>query len=269
MAQIWQAGGARLIPMYLLLLSLAALIYWYADDSMRVVTALIAFCPCVFVLTDAAVDTSARSSLARRGMLVRSDSALEALGQTEAIVFDVDALSHTDSLGADFPHIAASLRHMGLHPALRIGSDADATTRISAAAGITDIRATGVCKAPYEKHTTLVGSPTSALHAEHPGLMRIHLSPASPANTDAEAVLIGEDLRHLPALIRMARRTRTKIEQNAIFGHTLNLIALGLAAAGVLTPVTGALWHAASALILLLNAASLRSIDTREKKFAF
>ena len=269
MAQIWQAGGARLIPMYLLLLSLAALIYWYADDSMRVVTALIAFCPCVFVLTDAAVDTSARSSLARRGMLVRSDSALEALGQTEAIVFDVDALSHTDSLGADFPRIAASLRHMGLHPALRIGSDADATTRISAAAGITDIRATGVCKAPYEKHTTLVGSPTSALHAEHPGLMRIHLSPASPANTDAEAVLIGEDLRHLPALIRMARRTRTKIEQNAIFGHTLNLIALGLAAAGVLTPVTGALWHAASALILLLNAASLRSIGTREKKFAF
>mgnify|MGYP000912931672 FL=1 len=269
MAQIWQAGGARLLQMYLLLLSLAALIYWYADDSMRVVTALIAFCPCVFVLTGAAVDTSARSSLARRGMLVRSDSALEALGQTETIVFDVDALSRTDSLGADFPHIAMSLRHMGLHPALRMGSDADATTRISAAAGITDIRATGVCKAPYEKYTVLVGSPTSALHAEHPGLMRIHLSPASPDNTDAEAVLIGEDLRHLPALIRMARRTRTKIEQNAIFGHTLNLIALGLAAAGVLTPVTGALWHAASALILLLNAASLRSIGTREKKFAF
>ena len=132
MAQIWQAGGARLIPMYLLLLSLAALIYWYADDSMRVVTALIAFCPCVFVLTGAAVDTSARSSLARRGMLVRSDSALEALGQTETIVFDVDALSHTDSLCADLPHIATSLRHMGLHPALQTGFDADTTSRVSA-----------------------------------------------------------------------------------------------------------------------------------------
>ena len=269
MAQIWQASRSRLTPIYTLFLSLAALVCWYLDDSMRVVTALIAFCPCVFVFTGAAVDTSARSSLARRAMLVRTDSPLDALGRTETIVFDVDALSRTNSLGADFPHIAASLRHMGLHPVLCTGSDADAATRISAAAGITDIRSMEEWEIPYEKHTALVGSPTSALHAEHPDLMRINLSPASPANADAEAVLIGEDLRHLPALIRMARRTRTKIEQNAIFGHTLNFIALGLAAAGVLTPVTGALWHAASALILLLNAASLRSVGTREKKFAF
>jgi len=67
----------------------------------------------------------------------------------------------------------------------------------------------------------------------------------------------------------MARRTRRKIEQNEIFGNTLGLIGVGLAAAGILTPVSGALWHAVSALILLLNATSLRSVGEREKKFAF
>ena len=44
---------------------------------------------------------------------------------------------------------------------------------------------------------------------------------------------------------------------------------VGIAAAGILSPFTGALWHAASTALVLLNAESLHSAQVREKKFAF
>lgn len=247
------------------LLSFAVLIYWGTGDLVRAVTAIIAFSPCAYLLTGSTAAAGAELSLARHSILVRASNVLKMLGRTETIVFDCNALSRTRSIDTDFPRIVTTLRHMGLHPVLHMGDDAEAAARIGAAAGISDLRS----DADMER-ASASSAPVALVHfhqcAAHGSSIRIALSGSTSA---ADAVILGGDLHALPVLVRMARRTRGKIEQNEIFGNTLGLIGVGLAAAGILTPVSGALWHAASALILLLNAASLRSVGEREKKFAF
>lgn len=247
------------------LLCFAVLIYWGTGEMVRAVTAILAFSPCAYLLTGSTAAAGAELSLARRSIFIRTSGVLTHLGRTETIVFDCNALSRMRSIATDFPRIVTTLRHMGLHPVLRMGDDAETAARIGAAAGISDLRS----DADMERASAF-SAPVALVHfhqcTAHGSSIRIALSGSTSA---ADAVILGDDLHALPVLVRMARRTRGKIEQNEIFGNTLGLIGVGLAAAGMLTPVSGALWHAASALILLLNAASLRSVGEREKKFAF
>ena len=245
------------------LLCFAVLIYWGTGEMVRAVTAILAFSPCAYLLTGSTAAAGAELSLARRSIFIRTSGVLTHLGRTETIVFDCNALSRMRSIATDFPRIVTTLRHMGLHPVLRMGDDAETAARIGAAAGISDLRS----DADMERASAF-SAPVALVHfhqcTAHGSSIRIGGSTSA-----ADAVILGDDLHALPVLVRMARRTRGKIEQNEIFGNTLGLIGVGLAAAGMLTPVSGALWHAASALILLLNAASLRSVGEREKKFAF
>lgn len=247
------------------LLCFAVLIYWGTGEMVRAVTAVIAFSPCAYLFAGSTAAAGAELSLARRSILVRTTSVLRALGHTETIVFDCNVLSHAGILDTDFPRIVTTLRHMGLHPALRADDDTETAARIGTVAGISDLRG-----AADMNRETKPSAPIALVHfhqcAAHGSSIRIALSNST---TTADAVILSDDLHAIPVLIRMARRTRRKIEQNEIFGNTLGFIGVGLAAAGILTPISGALWHAASALILLLNAASLRSVGEREKKFAF
>jgi len=49
----------------------------------------------------------------------------------------------------------------------------------------------------------------------------------------------------------------------------MTFIGIGLAAVGILSPFGGALWHAASTALILLNTESLHLAQVYEKKFAF
>lgn len=248
------------------LLFLAVLIYWGTGEPLRVVTAIIAFSPCVYLLSGSTAAAGAELSLARRSILVRTSNVLKTLGRAETIVFDCHALCHTHGIETAFPRMVTTLRHMGMHPVLHMDSDAETAARIGAAAGISDLRR----DADMASAAEACAAPVAFVHfhrcAAHGSSIRIALS-GSTATTDA--VILGDDLHAIPVLVRMARRTRAKIEQNEVFGRTLGFIGIGLAAAGILTPVSAALWHITTALILLLNAASLRSVGEREKKFAF
>ena len=262
-----QSKHKTLLTVIAVPLCFAALIYGSTGDLMRAVTALIAFTPCAYLLADSAAAADAELSLARRSIFVRTNSVLTYLGHTETIAFDCDFLRRTGSLDMEFPRIVTALRHMGLHPVLTTDTDVATAAQIGAAAGITDIRRTAD---PENAATSAFPVALVGLHhcSAHGSSIRISLR-RTDSTSSVDAVILSDDLRQIPVLIRMARRTRAKIEQNEIFGHTLNFIALGLAAAGVLTPITGALWHVTSALILLLNAASLHSVGAREKKFAY
>lgn len=251
---------------FVLLLSCASLIYWCTGDAMRAVTALIAFSPCAFLLGGSTAAAGAELSLVRRGIFLRTSRVLVQLGRTENIAFDNTVLSRMDTLGAELPRIVTALRHMGLHPILLTDECRETAERIGAAADISDLR----CAADVEHAAATAPLALVGLHrcAAHGSSIRISLRHAGSASA-TDAVILGSHLNQLPVLIRMARRTRTKIEQNEVFGHTLNYIGIGLAAAGVFTPISAALWHAASALLILLNAGSLLGVGAYEKKFAF
>ena len=73
----------------------------------------------------------------------------------------------------------------------------------------------------------------------------------------ADIVLVNDEIRRLPHLLRLSRRMMTTIRCNLTFSMTLNVIAIILAIANVLNPVSGALVHNAGSVLVIVNSAFL------------
>ncbi|MGD8643968.1 MAG: HAD-IC family P-type ATPase, partial [Chromatiales bacterium] len=89
---------------------------------------------------------------------------------------------------------------------------------------------------------------------------------AQLAHASADMVLLSENLDHLVQAVQMARRTLTVIRQNFAWALTYNVIALPLAAAGLVAPWMAALGMSASSLIVVVNALRLREPAGRERR---
>ena len=92
-----------------------------------------------------------------------------------------------------------------------------------------------------------------------PGLGGAHVSIAMGGGTDiartrADAVLLKEDLRAIPAAVRLARRTRRVIGENLAWAVAYNALAVPLAALGLVPPYWAAIGMSVSSLVVVLNA---------------
>lgn len=77
------------------------------------------------------------------------------------------------------------------------------------------------------------------------------------AQTRADAVLLSCDLKTLVEALRVAQRTRRVIRQNLTFSLGYNLVALPLAALGLIPPWLAAIGMTTSSLIVIFNALRL------------
>lgn len=77
------------------------------------------------------------------------------------------------------------------------------------------------------------------------------------AHASADMVLLSEHLPHLVDGVRLARRTLAVIRQNLGWAVGYNLMALPLAAAGLVAPWMAAIGMSASSLVVVLNALRL------------
>ena len=73
----------------------------------------------------------------------------------------------------------------------------------------------------------------------------------------AAIALLNSNLNRIPFLIELSRRTIAVIRQNMIVGIVFIAVFLGLAGAGYVSPVTAALLHVVSGLIVIFNSARL------------
>ncbi|MGN6513450.1 MAG: hypothetical protein ACTHKZ_07780, partial [Lysobacteraceae bacterium] len=80
---------------------------------------------------------------------------------------------------------------------------------------------------------------------------------AALAQRAADLVLASPSLARIPQAIALARRTRRVVRQNIAWAIGYNLLALPLAACGLVTPWLAALGMAASSLLVTLNALRL------------
>ncbi|ADV26197.1 heavy metal translocating P-type ATPase [Pseudoxanthomonas suwonensis 11-1] len=80
---------------------------------------------------------------------------------------------------------------------------------------------------------------------------------ASLAHRAADLVTTGEGLLRIPAAVAVARRTRAIVRQNLAWAAAYNVLAIPLAAAGLVTPWIAALGMALSSLLVTLNALRL------------
>jgi Cu2+-exporting ATPase len=74
------------------------------------------------------------------------------------------------------------------------------------------------------------------------------------AQTRADCILLGEDLRQIPVALAFARRVRSVIKQNLTWAIVYNVCALPLAAAGLVPPWLAAIGMSSSSLVVVVNS---------------
>ena len=79
-----------------------------------------------------------------------------------------------------------------------------------------------------------------------------------------DIALVGDDIKALPHLLLLAKRTMRTIHVNLAVSMILNFAAIALAITGVLNPVVGALVHNVGSVAVILNSSLL--LKWREKE---
>jgi len=79
----------------------------------------------------------------------------------------------------------------------------------------------------------------------------------------SDAVLVGDDIKRIPYLIKISQKTMKKINVNIAFSMSLNLIAVILATTGILNPVFGALVHNFGSVAVVVNSALLLTVKDK------
>lgn len=169
-----------------------------------------------------------------------------------------------DRMRDDAPASVAALAELGLDAELLSGDGEGAVAAIAWQAGIETWRA-GVDPAGKQariaalkaagRRPLMVGdgiNDAAALAAAH-----VSASPAGAtdlAQTASDLVLQREGLSALPNAIRIARRAQTIARENMAFSLVYNVLAVPMAALGLVTPLIAAVVMASSSLVVVLNA---------------
>ncbi len=84
------------------------------------------------------------------------------------------------------------------------------------------------------------------------------------AIASADIALMNNDLNNLPFLVELCRRTKKTIYTNIIIAFSISFVMIFLAAAGVISPVTGAFLHNIGAFIVLINSGRILKKNREE-----
>jgi len=80
----------------------------------------------------------------------------------------------------------------------------------------------------------------------------------------ADIALVGDDIREIPHLLMLSKRTMHTININLAASMILNFAAITLAITGILSPVAGALVHNVGSVAVIINSSLL--LKWREKQ---
>ncbi|MCI2104621.1 MAG: cation-translocating P-type ATPase [Sphaerochaeta sp.] len=180
----------------------------------------------------------------------------------------VGMITLSDTIRRDVPQTIERLKRMGVTPLLLTGDNVQAAGEIARRASITEVRANllpeGKMQCIKEReqggsHVCMIGDGVNdalALEGAYAGIAMGGVG-SDIAVESADAVLVEDDMKRVPYLLAMSRRTMKKVRANIIISLSINLVAVTLSIMGVLNPVTGALMHNCGSVCVVLNAALL------------
>ena len=176
-----------------------------------------------------------------------------------------------DAVRPEAAALVAALHGAGRHVVLLTGDAPAAAHRVAAALGIADVRAGAT---PQGKHDCVTGlQAQGAVVAmvgdgvnDAPVLAQAQVSVAMGggaqlARTQADFVLLSENLDHLRRGIARAGRTLAVIRQNLWWSFAYNFVALPLAIAGYVTPWLAGIGMSASSLLVVLNSLRIQRME--------
>ncbi|MDD5706962.1 MAG: HAD-IC family P-type ATPase, partial [Kiritimatiellae bacterium] len=207
-----------------------------------------------------AATAAAAPGAARIHVAVRSDRFCSAIG----------TLIVADKVRPDSAAAIAALHRLGLRTVLLTGDNQATALEIARQVGIADVRA-GV--PPDGKAAVVRELQTAATRIamvgdginDAPALAQADLGVAMGGGSDiaketGDIVLAGASLNGVHAAIRLSRATMRKIRQNLLLAFIYNVIAIPLAAFGMLNPYISAAAMALSDVTVIGNALLLRRV---------
>jgi heavy metal translocating P-type ATPase len=181
----------------------------------------------------------------------------------------------SDGVRPEAPEALAALARLGLRPALLSGDNRRTTETIAAHLGIA---VAGSELTPYEKRERVAAMQRAGRRVlvlgdgvnDAPALTQADVGMAMGHGTDvtmesAEAVLVRDDLRLLPELVLLSRRTYAIIRENLFWAFFYNVVAIPLAMAGALHPIAAAGAMAASSIFVVANSLRIRRAIPRKR----
>ena len=185
-------------------------------------------------------------------------------------------LALADEVRSDAASVVGRLLEENVTPMLLTGDNARAAETIAARVGITDVRSELLPEDKMEiirqyalgaEPICMIGDGVNdapALTAADAGIAMGGIG-SDIAIESADAVLVSDDIKRVPYLLSLTKKVMQKVKTNIIASMIINITAVVLSAAGVLTPVTGALWHNFGSVFVVVNAAMLlRYRDEKE-----
>ena len=178
-----------------------------------------------------------------------------------------------DTLRADAPDLVAGLRRRGIETTIASGDAAAAVERTARELGVARHLAGLTPEDKLDEAARLAASGERVLMLgdgvnDTPALAGAHVSVAmgrgaAAAAARADAVLIGSDPGRLLTALDIAHRARRIVKQNLAWALGYNLVALPLAATGMVPPWAAAIGMSLSSLAVAGNALLLgRGRDT-------
>jgi len=174
----------------------------------------------------------------------------------------------SDTLRPDVADTVQAIHAAGVETVLLTGDATQAASHIARIAGITDLKSSLL---PEEKMAAIAefqngGQPVCmvgdgindapALKASHVGIAMGGVG-SDIAIDAADIVLVGDDIKEIPHLLLLAKKTMKTININLAASMALNFAAIALAITGVLTPVIGALVHNVGSVAVIVNSSFL------------
>jgi len=177
------------------------------------------------------------------------------------------ALALADTPRGTAASAIAAIRSLGLTPRLLSGDSPAAAHAIAARLGIDDVEASVSPERKAEviaalqaagRRVAMVGDGVN----DAPALARADLGIAIGGGTDAamasaDITLLRDDPLLVADAILIARKTLAKVRQNLALAFLFNVLALPLAAAGLLSPMIAGAAMAASSVTVVTNALAL------------
>lgn len=74
---------------------------------------------------------------------------------------------------------------------------------------------------------------------------------------NAEIIIMNDNLSSIPKIFALSKRVILTIKTNITISMSVNVLAVILAAYGILNPVTGAIWHNLASVMVVLNSARI------------
>lgn len=171
-----------------------------------------------------------------------------------------------DELRPEAKSVVSYLQARGLKTILLSGDTFAKSKQIADALGIAEIIAEQTPEQKLQKiealskeaTTVMVGDGINDAPALAKATIGISMSEASQlAMQSAQVVLMGADLKKLPTALGLGRHTYLTIKQNLFWAFAYNIVAIPVAAFGLLNPTFAALLMGLSDVVLAINSVRL------------